>query len=251
MCNPTLLSQRRYRLTTSSRRWLDYWHAPDKIFDHPAHMRRHFQRLADRFLHHAPQVKNGRLLDYGCGEALAAERFTAAGMTVLLYDRSDYYQKMVRKRLAGRRRITVLDDATLAALPERSLDYLLLCSVIQYVDERELHALLQYAQSRLKPRGLLILADVIPPGISLYRDVYDLLGAALHGGYFLAAIRSLAILPFSNYRKARQKNALRCYSESELRDRLTAFGFSVTVSECNFGWSDSRKTYLAEAQACS
>jgi SAM-dependent methyltransferase len=236
------------RSITTTSRWLDFWNAPDEIFVHPAHMRRHFHRLTEGFFRYAPQVENGRLLDYGCGEALAAERFTAEGLTTLLYDRSDYYRELVRKNYAGKEQIVVLDDAALEALPERSLDYMLLCSVIQYLDDRELQAVFQVARSRLKPGGLLILADVIPPHVSLFRDVYDLLRAALRGGYLLPTVRALASLPFSKYRRARQENALRYYAESELRARLKAFGFSMTVAERNFGWSDSRKTYLAEAR---
>lgn len=237
------------RSSMTTGHWLDFWNAPDEIFVHPAHMRRHFHRLTEGFFRYTTQVKNGRLLDYGCGEALAAERFVAEGLTTLLYDRSDYYRELVRRNHADKEKIAVLDDAALEALPERSLDYMLLCSVIQYLDDQELQALFQFAQSRLKAGGLLILADVIPPDVSLFRDVYDLLRAALNGGYLLPALRSLASLPFSKYRQVRQANALRYYTESELRTRLTAFGFSTTVAACNFGWSDSRKTYLAEAPA--
>lgn len=232
--------------TTGS--WLSFWNAPDEIFVHPAHMRRHFHRLTEGFFSYAPQVKNGRLLDYGCGEALAAERFSAEGLTTLLYDRSDFYRELVRKKYAGKEKITVLEDAALEALPERSLDYILLCSVIQYLSEQELQSLFQFARKCLKPGGLLILADVIPPDVTLFRDVYDLLSAAVRGGYLTPTLRSLASLPFSKYRRARQDNALRYYDESELRARLAALGFSMTVAKHNFGWSDSRKTYLAEAQ---
>jgi SAM-dependent methyltransferase len=235
-------------LTTASS-WLSFWNAPNEIFVHPAHMHRHFHRLTEGFFSYAPQVKNGRLLDYGCGEALAAERFSAEGLTTLLYDRSDYYRELVRKNYAGKEKITVLDDAALEALPEGSLDYILLCSVIQYLNDQELQSLFQFARKRLKPGGLLILADVIPPDVSLFRDVYDLLSAALRGGYLMPTLSSLASLPFSKYRRARQDNALRYYDESELRAQLTAFGFSMTVAKHNFGWSDSRKTYLAEARA--
>lgn len=234
---------------TTTSRWLDFWNAPDEIFVHPAHMRRHFQRLTEGFFHYAPQVKNGKLLDYGCGEALAAVQFAAKGLTTLLYDRSDYYSELIQKSYAGKKQIVILDDAALESLPECSLDYILLSSVIQYLDDRELQAMLVFAQGHLKPGGLLILADVIPPDVSLIRDVYELLRAALRGGYLSLALRSLARLPFSKYRRARQENALRYYAETELRARLTAFGFSVTIAEHNFGWSDSRKTYLAETRA--
>ena len=45
-----------------------------------------------------------------------------------------YYRELVRKKYAGKEKITVLEDAALEALPERSLDYILLCSVIQYLE---------------------------------------------------------------------------------------------------------------------
>ena len=98
------------RSVTTTGRWLDFWNAPDEIFVHPAHMRRHFHRLTEGFFRYAPQVKNGRLLDYGCGEALAAERFAAEGLITLLYDRSDYYRELVRKNYAGKEKIVVLDE---------------------------------------------------------------------------------------------------------------------------------------------
>jgi len=92
---------------------------------------------------------------------------------------------------------------------------------------------------------MLILADVIPPDVSVFRDVYDLVRAALQGGYLLPAIRSLASLPFSKYRQARKNNALQHYAETDLCGCLSSLGFSTTVAKHNFGWSDSRKTYLA------
>jgi SAM-dependent methyltransferase len=231
-----------------SGRWLEYWHTPDEIFVHPAHMKHHFQCLTEGFFRFAPQIRNGQLLDYGCGEALAAERFAADGLTILLYDKSDYYRRLISGRYNESERIKVLDDASLAALPDNSLNYILLCSVIQYFDDGELHALFRFAQTHLKRGGVLILADVPPPNTSVFRDIYELLRAALHGGYFLATLRSLAYLPFSNYRRTRNDSALRNFSESELRDQLAKFDFSTRVAERNFGWSRSRKTYLAEAR---
>jgi SAM-dependent methyltransferase len=88
--------------------------------------------------------------------------------------------------------ISVLDDSALDTLPEQSLDYILLCSVIQYLRDYELQSLFQFFHSRLKPGGMLILADVIPPDVSVFRDVYDLVRAALQGGYL-----SITCDPFS------------------------------------------------------
>ena len=72
----------------------------------------------------------------------------------------------------------------------------------------------------LKPDGLFILGDVIPPGMSPVTDVTTLLRFAAHNGFFGAALVGLARTVFSDYTRLRSTIGLSLYEEPKISRAL-------------------------------
>lgn len=185
------------------------------------------------------------MLDYGCGDALAAPEIARRTRRLLLYDAAPAVRERVARRFAGTPGVEVLDRAGWEALAPASLDLILVNSVVQYLGRDELDALLERARTLLKPGGELVLADVVPPDSSALDDVRSLLGSAARNGYLLAALRGLAATFFSDYRRLRRELGLACYGEAELLALLRAHGFAAERSPWNVGFSAKRMTFRA------
>jgi SAM-dependent methyltransferase len=199
----------------------------------------------DEFLAAFPEARGKRMLDYGCGEALDAPRLTAAGMDVLLYDRSEYFRARLGPRFANAKGIRLLDDASLADLEPASVDYLLVCSVIQYLDRNELIGLLQLAHRLLKPGGALILADIIPDTLDSISDTFDFLVYSIRHRFFFSGLRTLFDMTMTNYRSHLRQNALARYDLDALASLVRQYNLAPTPAKRNIGISRARKTLLA------
>ena len=98
---------------------------------------------------------------------------------------------------------------------------------------------------KLKPTGVLVVADVIPPDVSPLRDAAALLWFGLKGGFLLAAIGGLVRTALSDYRKVRAQLGLATYSELEFTAILADQGFIADRVRPNFGHNQGRMTFRA------
>jgi SAM-dependent methyltransferase len=185
------------------------------------------------------------MLDYGCGDALAAPEIARSTRRLLLYDAAPAVRERIAARFAGMAGIETLDPADWEALQPASLDLILVNSVVQYLSRDELEALLRRARGLLKPAGELILADVIPPDSGPLDDIRSLLAQAARHGYLAAALGGLAATFFSDYRRLRRDLGLACYGEAEMLDLLRACGLTATRAPWNVGFSARRMTFRA------
>lgn len=233
--------------STSS--WFSFWSRPAPIHVGERHLRARYRVTANEFLAAFPDARGKRILDYGCGEALDAPRLAGVGMDVLLYDRSEYFRTRLLPRFAGTRGIRVLDDASLAALPAGSVDHLLVCSVIQYLDRNELAALIRLAHGLLKPGGVLILADIIPTSLDTTSDTLDFLAYSIRHRFFFSGLRTLFDMVMTNYRSHLRENNLARYDLDELSALLREHGLQPSLAPRNIGISRARKTLLAQKPA--
>lgn len=226
--------------------WLGFWNRPHSIYVNDRHLRVHCRRVAEDILSVLPAGTDLRVLDYGCGDALEAERVAARAGRLFLYDAASSVRARLRERFATVTNITVLDDAGLQALDE-ALDVTIIFSVVQYVPRDTLPGLLQDCRRRLKPGGRLVLADVIPPEAGMVADIRALLTTAAANGFLLAALGGLAATFFSDYRRLRQQLGFAIYSEAEMTALLKQAGFSVTRHPRNLGFHPARHTYIGQA----
>ncbi|HEY8578820.1 MAG TPA: class I SAM-dependent methyltransferase [Beijerinckiaceae bacterium] len=224
--------------------WRDYWNGPHPIYVNARHRALHFDLIARDIARLIPSPQ-ARVLDYGCGEADTAPQLAARCGRLSLYDTA----QAVRARLAARHRddpkIVVLDEAGLDALEEGSVDLVVVNSVLQYLTESELVAILDFARDKLAPGGVLALGDVIPRDASAVSDTKALLDFAWKGGFLAAAFVGLARTAFSDYRKLRETLGLTRYAEDEMLDLLRRNGFDAHRAERNIGHNQERMLFLA------
>jgi len=224
--------------------WTEFWGGDHSIYVSRRHLDAHYARIAQDVLR---LVGNRRptLLDFGCGDALAAPAIAPATERLLLYDAVPAVRVRIAERFAGSPGIAVLDERAWSALAPGSIDMILVNSVLQYLDRASFEALLPRFLALLRPEGELILADVIPPDASALDDVRALLGSALRHGYFPAAIRGLAATFFSDYRRLRRDVGFACYAEAEMLALLAAHGLRAERAPWNVGFSAHRMTFRA------
>lgn len=226
--------------------WLRFWDRPHSIYVNDRHLRVHCRRVADDILSALPAQPGLRVLDYGCGDALEAERVAARLDRLFLYDAAASVRDRLRQRFAGAATITVLDEAGLAALGG-ALDVVVVFSVVQYVPRGELPGLMRAWRRHLRSGGSLILADIIPPDAGMVSDIRALLGTAAANGFLLAALGGLAATFFSDYRRLRQRLGFAIYSDAEIETLLRDAGFAPAMQARNLGFHPARRTVIARA----
>ena len=224
--------------------WRDFWNQDTPIYVSERHKVLHYARVAADITRLIPSP-DAVVLDYGCGEALSADRVAARCARLNLCDAAPLVRERLLTRFAGEPRIAVLSPEEAESLPEGSLDMIVANSVIQYLGLDELRALLSLARTKLQPGGSLILADVIPPDVSPVTDAAALLSFAWKGGFLGASIVGLARTAVSEYRRLRDELGLAQYDEDEMIELLQDAGFSAERLPHNIGHNQARMTFRA------
>ena len=187
----------------------------------------------------------GVVLDYGCGEALHAERVAAAAGRLILCEAAPNVRVASRRTLFRRNQ----HRGELARAGRRAAGRLARSRrhafgrAISHAGGAD--ALFAQFRRLLKPGGLFVLGDVIPPHVSPLTDAVALLRFAAANGFFIAALFGLVRTTFSDYPKLRAKLGLTLYEEVAMRKKLEAAGFRVERAPKNIGHSQARMTFLA------
>ncbi|MGH6671182.1 MAG: class I SAM-dependent methyltransferase [Xanthobacteraceae bacterium] len=224
--------------------WLSFWDKPHSIYVNARHKDAHYRLIAAEIAARVPS-SNARVLDYGCGEALHADRVAAVCGALLLSDGAPAVRASIAARFAGNARIGALSAEDVAQLPDRSLDLIVLHSVAQYLTPQDTQSLLIVFHRLLQPNGLLLVSDVIPPQVTAWTDATALLRFGAANGFWLAALAGLARTLFSDYRRLRARIGLSQHSEAEMIAALKAAGFDAHRAEKNMGHSQSRMAFVA------
>ena len=224
--------------------WREFWNADTPIYVDERHKRLHYEGVARDIVPLIPGP-DATVLDHGSGEALSADRVAARCGRLLLCDGAPLVRSRLQTRFAAVPGITVLSPEEVPALPDGSLDLVVVISLLQYLGPDELAGLLDLWRAKLKPAGLLVLADVIPPGVSPFADAAALLGFAARNGFLRAALLGLVRTALSPYRRLRATLGLAVHTEAGLLATLAAHGFSGARRPANFGHNPRRMTILA------
>jgi SAM-dependent methyltransferase len=228
------------------RDWISFWDSPHSIYVNARHSDVHYRTIADMILRHVPSP-NAVVLDFGCGEALHADRIAAGCRRLILVDAAAKIRAGLAARFAGRPAIEVHAPAELAELPDRSIDLVVMHSVAQYLTSAEFSALLVLFRRLLRPGGLLLIGDVIPPQVSAFADAVALLNYGAANGFLFAALKGLLRTAVSDYTKLRSRIGITLYSEAEMLQRLEAAGFTAARAKANVGPNPARMTFLARS----
>ena len=226
--------------------WIEFWDAKHPIYVNARHEAAHYWRIAQDIREYGPP--DGVMLDYGCGEALSADKVAESLSRLILCEAAPNVRLKLAARFAGNDKIVVRKPEDLAFLPDGWVDVVIMHSVTQYLSPQDLDALAVLFRRLLKPDGLLVLGDVIPRRTSTFTDAWKLLRFGAREGFFWAALWGLFRTYFSPYRRLRKSLGLTRYSAEDLSARLKTAGFSAERARSNIGHNDRRMTFLAYAR---
>jgi SAM-dependent methyltransferase len=225
--------------------WLDFWNAPNAIYVSRRHQKAHYAKVLSGIGRFMPAGGAAVVLDWGCGEALAADDLAQTCRTLLLYDRADSTRRRLFSHYADRSKIRVLGDAELDAISPGSVDLIIVNSVVQYLDRGQFTDALRLFHRVLKSDGKLLLGDIIAPDTPLVGHVATFLRFAWQNGFFIAAIIGLARNFVSPYRKLRRDAGYACYTEMQMVGLLDDNGFVGERLASNIAVSQLRSSYLS------
>jgi SAM-dependent methyltransferase len=225
--------------------WRSCWDSEHSIYVNARHKDVHYRDIAEQIAAFVPGP-TARVLDYGCGDALYADRVAAVAAEVLQCDSAQSVRAAMAARFAGNPRIKVVSPEEVEQRSDRSLDLIVANSVVQYLSRAELDRLLALFRRLLAPGGALIVADVIPPDVGAVSDVAALLRLAAHNGFLAAALIGLARTAVSPYRKLRNTLGIAQYTEADFTRTLTAAGFSAHRLPHNMEHNPARMTFRAK-----
>jgi SAM-dependent methyltransferase len=229
--------------------WTEFFDGDHPIYVNARHLQTHYERQARDLLRLLEGRVRPRLLDFGCGDALAAPALASAGAEVWLYDAAPAVRERLVRRFAGAAGITVLGGDAWESLPAGSFDVALVNSVLQYLDTAATEALVDRLARLLAPGGEVLLTDVVPPGFGLGADLWALLAPATRHGYLGPALLGLGRTFFSSYRGLRRTAGFATWSEAAIQELARRHGLVAHRSPFNVGFNPRRMTFRLRAGA--
>jgi SAM-dependent methyltransferase len=217
------------------------------IYVNARHRDVHYRTIARDIRAYIPSAA-ARVLDYGCGEATSADLLADASTHLALVEAAPNVRAALAARFADNPKISVLTPEQAAALPQASLDLIVLHSVAQYLGAAELDGLLATFRRLLKPDGLFVLGDIVPPRMAAPAAALALLRFGATNGFFWAAVGGLIRIFVSDYLRLRKNVGLSHYSAGGALEKLARAGFSARRAKRNIGHNQQRMTFLARPQ---
>jgi SAM-dependent methyltransferase len=215
------------------------------IYVNERHRDVHYRTIAEDIRGYvAPHSAN--VLDYGCGEATSADLVATAASHLTLVEAAPNVRAALTARYAGNPKISVLTPDEAAAKPAGSFDLIVMHSVAQYLTAAELDRLLGVFHRLVKPEGLVIIGDIVPPKLAAPAAALSLLQFGAEKGFFWAAVGGLIRIFLSDYFKLKKSHGLAHYTQEEMLKHLKAAGYSAKRAERNIGHNQWRMTFLAK-----
>lgn len=224
--------------------WREYWNQDTPIYVNARHKAVHYELIARQLVDALPRGQPS-VLDFGCGEALSADLVAKRCQVLHLCDGAELVRARLAQKFGLLGNVVVMAPEQLGEIPERSLDFIFVNSVLQYLSRADLDGLLATWRRLLKPDGQLLIADVIPPNVGPLTDVAALLKLSAQNGFLIASCIGLVRIFFSDYRKARTALGLAHYSEADMLAILSATGYDARRRAQNFGHNRARMAFVA------
>jgi SAM-dependent methyltransferase len=224
--------------------WLTFWDSSHSIYVNARHRDVHYSLIAQQIAALVPSPQ-ARVLDYGCGEALHADRVAAAAGELLLCEGAPRVRAGIAARFAGNAKIRAVAPEEVARVADHSLDLIVLHSVAQYLTPDELAKLLALFHRLLNADGILLVSDIIPPDVAASTDALALLRFGAENGFFVAAVTGLVRTVLSDYWRLRTRYGLTRYGEAGMTEKLAAVGFAAQRTPHNIGHNQARMAFMA------
>lgn len=225
--------------------WIEFWDTATSIYVNDKHKRAHYELIATDFGTVVPSAE-ARVLDVGCGEALAARRVAERCAELVLCEAAPNLRERLRQRHADDDAIDVVSPEDVRAMPDGTFDVIVVNSVVQYFQLPELTEQLHVWRRLLTPNGILLLGDLLPRNLSPVTDARALLAFAAANGFLAAAVTGLARTLLSDYSRKRARLGLLRFDEAEIIALLETHGFSARRRTGNIGHNRARMTIIAE-----
>ena len=222
--------------------WQGFWNGDHPIYVNARHRQIHDSVLARDIVTEitSPAMT---VLDYACGEATEAHHVAAHCATLILSDGAATVRERLKARYAKSPSIVIQSPDETIALPEGSVDLIIVNSLLQYLTRDETKNLVAMLYAKLKRGGRLVIGDVIPPDVPAITDALALLRFGAQHGFFFAAILGLIRTVFSDYRKIRGALGLTLWEEPAFLALLSQAGFSARRMPKNFGHNQARMAF--------
>ena len=216
------------------------------IYVNARHRDVHYRAIAESIRAYVPSPA-AHVLDYGCGEATSADLVADACAQLVLVEAAPNVRASLTMRYAGHPKIAVIAAEQAAALPKASFDLVVMHSVAQYLTQTELDRLLAMFRALLKPDGLFVLGDIVPPHFAAPAAALALLRFGAANGFFWAAAFGLVRIFASDYLRLKKTAGLSHYTEAAMLERLRKAGLKAERATRNIGHNRWRMTFLCRA----
>lgn len=227
--------------------WVDFYDFKHSvIYVNARHRDVHYRTIAEDIRAYVP-ARTAAVLDYGCGEATSADLVAEAAGHLTLVEAAPNVRAALAARHAANPKISVLTPDETAALPAAAFDLIVMHSVAQYLSAAELARLLTMFRRLVKPDGLVIIGDIVPPHMAALAAAIALLRFGAANGFFWAAALGLMRIFVSDYLRLKRTFGLSHYTEAAMLERLKSAGFSAKRAPRNIGHNQRRMTFLCRA----
>jgi SAM-dependent methyltransferase len=216
------------------------------IYVNARHRDVHYRTIAQDIRAYVPSPA-AQVMDYGCGEATSANVVAEAAGHLTLVEAAPHVRASLQARYAGHAKISVLTPEQAAVLPDAACDLIVMHSVAQYLAATELDRLLALFRRLLKPGGLVIIGDVVPPHLAAPAAALALVRFGAAEGFFFAALGGLMRIFVSDYLRLKRTVGLAHYTEAAMLEKLHAAGFAAERAARNIGHNQRRMTFLCRA----
>ena len=213
------------------------------IYVNARHRDVHYRTIAKDIRAYVPSPE-AHVLDYGCGEATSAPLVADAAGALLLIEAAPNVRASLTARYDNHPKIAVASAEDARELPDQSFDLVVMHSVAQYLTEVELTRLLSLFRRVVKPDGLVIIGDIVPPHWAAPAAAFALLRFAAANGFFWAAAFGLVRIFVSDYLRLKKTVGLSHYTEAAMMQKLRAAGFRAERARNNIGHNPWRMTFL-------
>ena len=171
--------------------WIDFYDFKHSvIYVNARHRDVHYRVIAEDIRGYV-RSPSANVLDYGCGEATSAELLANAAGHLTMVEAAPNVRAALTARYDGNPKITVIAADDTEALPPASFDLIVMHSVAQYLTEADLMRLLGIFHRLIKPDGLVIIGDIVPPHMAAPAAAWALLRFGAANGFFWAAVGGL------------------------------------------------------------
>lgn len=180
---------------------------------------------------------SARVLDFGCGFGLGAVLLAPHAGEIHLWDRSPQMRTHARDHCAGRANLRVLAAPPAAA--DGLYDLILVHSVLQYIDDEGVRALLASLAQLVAAGGAIVISDVVTDESSTTREIFQLLGFGLRRRILAHQLRELGSTA-QRYAAVGRARPMRRWSRPELRALAEEASLTAELLPANLTWRTRR-----------